>query len=178
MAACGRCSGEPVDVTLPPEVVAAVKAEAKAVVAHGKRAKTEKYRADPATRLARNEDGFGAEEAAALVFGTKRTQRGVVKKGFARDLENGLEVRQTDRPDGSLILHNADPSGIYVLVTGSLPSYRVVGWIGTEEGRILRWWRSEGVRYPAYFIPQSALHRMPLHEPGAAVPEYAQEALW
>jgi hypothetical protein len=72
-----------------------------------------------------------------------------------------LQVRSTWRDDGSLILHDEDSGGaIFVLVTGSAPTYTVRGWIRGSEGKQSQWWR-EGDGRPAYFVPQGALSQTP-----------------
>ena len=73
------------------------------------------------------------------------------------DVGASVEVRHTARTDGRLIVHSRDKdSSKFVLVVGSYPSFRIVGWItGAEAKREAFWW--EGARHPAYFVPQEAL---------------------
>lgn len=72
---------------------------------------------------------------------------------------SGLHVRTARRPSDRLLLHDEDPdAGVYVLVViVAVPLFRVAGWIAGDEGKRREWWRTEGVRHPAYFVPQSAL---------------------
>ena len=64
-----------------------------------------------------------------------------------------VQVRTTDCPGGSLILHPDDPDDApFVLVVGQNACYRIVGWIYGREGKNERFWRTEDVRSPAYFI--------------------------
>jgi hypothetical protein len=71
------------------------------------------------------------------------------------DVEGGLQVRWTDRPDGSLIVHRDEPEPFFVLVVGPAAPLRVVGWVTREVGQQERWWRAD-VRKPAFFVPQGA----------------------
>ena len=149
-------------VTLTQEQVAQVIAEADAVVRHGRSNKVEKYGAQrdrQATRLQRNRDGFGGEEAVAKWMGVSRTQRGIVLSGFAPDLDNHVQVRQTTYESGCLILHPEDPPGVYVLAVGALPTFRLAGWLHSSLGRHPAYWRTD-VPFPAYFVPQSMLRMM------------------
>lgn len=156
-----------ITITLPPEVEAAVREEARRIVEHGRSHKTEKYGAqdDPerqANRLQRNEDGFGAEEAVALWLGVKRSQHGIVLGGFEADLTNLVEVRTTRHFHGRLIVHpeEADDSP-FVLAVGQLPTFSIVGWMmGADAKSPLYWDNSPRVRHPAYFVPQADLRQM------------------
>lgn len=74
-----------------------------------------------------------------------------------------LEVRSTPRPNGPLIVRPRDPDAVpFVLVAGSPPVLRVVGWLAGAEAKVERWWRGDSERPGAYFVPQSALR--PLDE--------------
>ena len=69
----------------------------------------------------------------------------------------GAQVRHTKRDDGSLICHKRDADeDRFVLVTGSMPTFTVRGWILGAEAKADRFWRTSVPR-PAYFVPQSAL---------------------
>src|SRR5262249_41198338 len=69
-------------------------------------------------------------------------------------------VRHTERPDGCLILHPADHDDrVYILVVGSPPSFRVVGWLWGREGKLQSYWRSDLAR-PCFMAPQEQLHGM------------------
>lgn len=157
-------------VTIGPDVARRVREEAAAVVEHGRSNKTERFGAqtDPerqANRLQRNVDGFAAEEAAASYFGVTRTQRGIVVKDFATDLTNRVQVRQTAHATGSLIVHPDDrDEEPFLLAVGTMPMFRLVGWILARDAKAERWWQTPpAVRFPAYFVPQAELHRLPLH---------------
>ena len=75
---------------------------------------------------------------------------------------NGVQVRGTDRQDGCLIVHDYDPHGPYVLVTLAIVGPRKVeahlrGWKPLRDCIDPLFWRDD-VPYPAYFVPQIALH--------------------
>lgn len=70
----------------------------------------------------------------------------------------GVQVRSTRRLSGSLILHDGDADDdAFVLVVGRVPRLDIKGWIYGRDGKRADFWRSESVRCPAYFVPQSAL---------------------
>jgi hypothetical protein len=73
----------------------------------------------------------------------------------APDLEPHVEVRHTTREDGGLIVRPRDHGDrLFVLVIGTLPRYRVVGWIRGEQAR-----RDEFRWQDAWKVPQSSLTR-------------------
>jgi hypothetical protein len=68
-----------------------------------------------------------------------------------------LQVRATQRPNGSLILHDGDnDADPFVLVTGSFPTFTVRGYIWGRQGKRPQFWNDQ-IKRPAYFVPQSAL---------------------
>lgn len=70
-----------------------------------------------------------------------------------------IEVKSTDRRKGCLPLKEDEKrSRPYVLAIVNVPQgeVKIAGWIMAQNGKHKQWWRSD-VRYPAYFIPQSAL---------------------
>jgi len=72
----------------------------------------------------------------------------------------GWEVRTRSQHDYDLIVRPRDnPDSIYWLVTGTAPSYRIHGWIKGSDAKQDGWMKTHGGRAPAYFAPQSALHR-------------------
>lgn len=100
-------------------------------------------------------EGAAAELAVAKLLG-RYWPMTIARLDLDGDVDGGIHVRSTTRPDGSLILHPNDPDGDrFYLVTGEAPTFRVPGSILAGAGKIDTYWR-EGDR-PAYFIPQSAL---------------------
>jgi hypothetical protein len=76
------------------------------------------------------------------------------------DLGYGIHVRHSPRDDARLILHRDDQDvGLFVLVVGSCPVYRLAGFIEAEVGKQDKWWVDPtGDGRPAFFIPQDSLH--------------------
>jgi hypothetical protein len=57
-------------------------------------------------------------------------------------------------------LHDRDnDEAVFVLVVGSYPSMKIVGWIYGEEGQKKEYWW-EGTGRPAYFVPQENLRAL------------------
>jgi hypothetical protein len=74
------------------------------------------------------------------------------------DIAPDIEVRHTDRVDGSLIVRpNDDPDRWYFLVTGTAPEFQIVGYIKGSAARQPAWESDPGVHRPAWFVPQTAL---------------------
>jgi hypothetical protein len=105
-------------------------------------------------------EGAGAEMALAKYLGIYWVPAQMTPQGHAGDAAADVgpfEVRQTARANGSLILHKTDfADRAYVLVTGTMPTYNLQGWLYAADGWREEWWRSD-VREPAYFVPQDQL---------------------
>jgi hypothetical protein len=115
---------------------------------------TERWRAPLDETWQREVTGAIAEYAVAKVLDRHWSTAG---KSHGRGDVGDLEVRATERTDGSLILHPSDPDDApFVLVVGCPPTLGIAGWLRGGEGKVDRWWRTD-VRSPAYFVPQSAL---------------------
>lgn len=74
----------------------------------------------------------------------------------------GYQVRSTPVDTYSLILHPEDnPEQVAILVTGTMPTYVLRGWLRIRDGQRPQYWR-EGPTYkwPAFFVPQKWLHNM------------------
>ena len=115
-------------------------------------------------------EGSCAELAAARATGRYWLGSVDFRERQAGDLAGGIEVRATDRADGCLILHERDADDRpFVLVTGRAPVFDVRGWIRAADGKRPEWWR-EGIRSPAFMVPQSALRPLDtLPAPGRAL---------
>jgi len=76
----------------------------------------------------------------------------------AADIGDSMQVRLTDKPDGSLIVREGDSNEHeFILVIGSEGRYRVRGWLSGRDAKQRHWLKSYGNREPAYFVPQSDL---------------------
>lgn len=108
--------------------------------------------------LNRHQQGAAAEMAVAKALGVYWDMVVDYTPNLV-DIQPNIEVRTTTRSNGSLIIHPEDSDDrLFYLVVGELPSYNVVGSIRGADGKRPLWWRESGVRFPAYFIPQSALN--------------------
>jgi hypothetical protein len=76
------------------------------------------------------------------------------------DLGFGIHVRHCARADGRLILHRDDQDvGLFILVTGAVPTFRLCGFLAAAAGKQDEWWCDPtGDDRPAFFVPQDALH--------------------
>lgn len=107
-------------------------------------------------------EGAGAELAVAKAAGL--FWEAVVKNplGLAGDV-GPIQVRSTQRANGRLILHKSDPAeSLFILVTGRIPEFTIVGAIPGEQGMKDSYWTDPKEGRPAYFVPQEALK--PLEE--------------
>jgi hypothetical protein len=74
------------------------------------------------------------------------------------DLAASIEVRATERLDGSLIVRdNDDDHRYYVLVVGTPPTLNVVGYLSGADAKKDRFARDPHGHRPAWFVPQSEL---------------------
>jgi hypothetical protein len=110
--------------------------------AHNSRAKS----------LEQNIDAAGAELAASKATNC-RWNMTAGEDLDEPDLWPHVEVRHTTRKNGGLIVRPKDPPGrLFVLVVGTLPRYRVVGWKRCEDARCAEYrWND------AWKVPQSGL---------------------
>jgi hypothetical protein len=100
-------------------------------------------------------EGAGAELAAAKAFDCYWRAVVADPKTLAADVGDRLNVRQTAREAGSLIIH-PDDVGLFVLAIGRLPTFRLFGPVDAALCKRPEWWRTDTGR-PAYFVPQRAL---------------------
>lgn len=74
------------------------------------------------------------------------------------DIGRDVQVRHTEREAGCLIVHGSDDDDhAFVLVTGQIPEFEVVGWIRGRDAKRPEFVREPHPGRPAYFVPQSAL---------------------
>lgn len=79
--------------------------------------------------------------------------------GYSAPDVGTLHVRQTTKPDGGLIVRGVDPDEHYfVLVTGMMPVYEVVGYIMAAEVKVKEYYKTGYNGAKDYWLcPQSAL---------------------
>lgn len=77
---------------------------------------------------------------------------------FKRPDLGGIQVRTRSRHDYDLIVRPGDADDEpFLLVTGTMPAFRVHGWLWGREAKQPQWLQTHGGREPAYFVPQAAL---------------------
>lgn len=105
----------------------------------------------------RDIEASGAELAAAKALGLDWEPR--VGDFHCSDLEVGYEVRHTPYPNGHLIIRPHDKPGTYILVTGKMPVYEIVGHADADEvKRALELSMGPTNRgEQAYWVPQEVL---------------------
>ena len=102
-------------------------------------------------------EAAAGEVAVAKAFGVFYSAADTVAEDRLGDVAPGVQVRHTKRNDGSLICHDRDADDHrFVLVTGAMPTFNVVGWILGAEAKAQEFWRTNVPR-PAFFVPQRAL---------------------
>jgi hypothetical protein len=102
-------------------------------------------------------DGAGAENAFAVWLGVDLPPLTDALDSKTGDVA-GYQVRSTTHDRGCLIVYPHDPQGVYVLVVGSLPRFRICGWTTARDGRQPQFWRNDpGVGKASHWIPQPVL---------------------
>lgn len=67
------------------------------------------------------------------------------------------QVRHTQRTQGHLIVYNGDrDTDRFVLVTGKIPEFHVIGWLLGAAAKKPGWWAPRMGR-PCFMVPQGAL---------------------
>jgi len=106
----------------------------------------------------RHEQGALAEKAVSVALGLPWD--GSVGVVGGPDVGT-LQVRSTRLREGSLILHPTDrDEDRFVLVIVTEPSALLAGWISGRDGKREAFWRTGGVRSPAFFVPRWRLQPM------------------
>jgi hypothetical protein len=117
------------------------------------------YRRDHLTRIQQEITGACGEMAVCKALG-KFWSPSVNTFHDVPDIDPNIEVRTTDRENGSLIVRDNDPEDRwYFLVTGVPPLMRVVGAIRGGDAKRDEWVRDPHGHRPAWFVPQEALKK-------------------
>ena len=75
----------------------------------------------------------------------------------AKDIDQSLEVRTTEYPNGCLLLHDTSPNdSVYVLVVVSDLNAKICGWIEAKHGKQQKFWKDGDPG--CYYVPQSELN--------------------
>lgn len=118
-----------------------------------------RYGWNPPPDQQRDTDGESAvaELLVSVALGMPWTSNGVVPDADGTDVGGSVSVRWTPRTSGSLIVHEDERDDIgAALVVGRSPNQQFMGTILVKDAKRPEWWRTD-VRYPAYFVPQTAL---------------------
>lgn len=101
-------------------------------------------------------DGSGGEMAVAKALGI---YYGGSVNTFKTEGDIGnLEVRTRSKSDYELLVRPDDnDEAVFVHVTGTLPKFKVHGWLKGKDAKQPKWLQDYGNRPPAYFVPNSAL---------------------
>lgn len=101
-------------------------------------------------------EGAAAELAGCIALGIPWPA--TVNTGKAPDAGKWLEFRRSIEAWYDLRIRDGDnPDLIYVLVTGQIPNFLVVGWIKGRDGMIQKNRTDPNGRGEAWFVPQSDL---------------------
>lgn len=77
------------------------------------------------------------------------------------DLQGNIQVRHTKVKDGRLIVRPSDQDDdIFVLVTGTAPTFTVVGKIDGWNAKNNRWWTNPNGKRGCFMVPQRSLGRI------------------
>jgi hypothetical protein len=77
---------------------------------------------------------------------------------FRADDVGAWQVRMRSETWHELIVHEHDRDDrVFVLLTGRVGRYRVVGWIRGHDAKRREWWRDPARGRPAFFVPQNRL---------------------
>ena len=70
-----------------------------------------------------------------------------------------IQVRTRSNPDYDLIVRPEDrDEDTFVLVVGTIPRFRIIGWIRGGDAKQPRFLKHHASRPRAYFVPQTELH--------------------
>ena len=116
----------------------------------------DRYGAKPSEAWGIHIEGAAGEMAVAKALGIY-WQAGV--NTFHDPDVGDLQVRTRSRHDYELIVReNDNDKADFVLVTGRIPTFQVIGYIRGRDAKRSEWLRTHGGRAPAYFVPQAALN--------------------
>lgn len=113
---------------------------------------------NPWERILLDIDGAGAEMAVAkhlgIYWGSDFGHNGV-------DIKPNIDVKFTKHLTGRLLVFtDADPDRKYVLVTGGMPTYNVIGWMLGHDAKKEEYLDTpDRRRPPVYAVPQERLNR-------------------
>lgn len=114
----------------------------------------------------KEDDGWGSDVESAGAELAVATATGLAWVAWARrpsevqaDVGDDVQVRSTRRGNGHMLIHEADRDDHrFVLVFGSIPSYRIAGWISGGAGKDPEFWGDPfGTERPCFWVPPDRL---------------------
>jgi hypothetical protein len=115
-----------------------------------------KYGASLVGRFERDGDGACSEQATAKWL--DRHWNGNIGDKHAADIGDDIDVKHTNHDDGKLIVHpDSHDDWYYVLVTGTVPTFTVRGWLFGREAKQQQFWAELQPNRPAFCVPQDML---------------------
>lgn len=77
------------------------------------------------------------------------------------DINPNIDVKFTKHLTGRLLVYpEADPDRRYVLVTGAMPTYNIIGWIDGHDAKVDEFLdQPDRRRPPLYCVPQERLNK-------------------
>lgn len=110
-----------------------------------------------------DKDCLGAMAELAYCKFRNQFWSGSVGSFRSADVGINVQIRHTTLENGCLIIrHYDDLNHYYVLVTGNVPTFTVVGWIKGADAIKKEYIRAPCGREPEYFVPQYELHEFKL----------------
>ena len=105
-----------------------------------------------------NIEGAAAEQALAKYLG--RYWGGDIGTFKKPDIGKNIQVRSTVLRNGSLIIReNDNENDYYVLVTGKMPDFEIVGYILGKDAKQNEYWKQPNERPGAWFVAQDRLKK-------------------
>ena len=101
-------------------------------------------------------EGAAGEMAFAKALNVHWT--GAINNFKDGDIGHKVQVRTTKNHNNKLIIRDNDKDDNYfVLVTGSIPLFKIQGFILGSKAKQIQWYIGPNGRPKAYFVPQDAL---------------------
>jgi len=110
---------------------------------------------NPWERICMDVEGAASEYAVAKLL--RLPWSGNASKGV--DIEPNIDVKSTKHESGRLLVTpDAEDDWKFVLVTGAMPTYKVIGWMWGRDAKREEWLTVLDPRRPAcYAVPQDKL---------------------
>jgi len=115
------------------------------------------HQQNPWERICMDVEGAGSEYAVAKLL--RLPWSGNTSKG--PDILPNIDVKSTKHENGRLLISpDAEDDWKFVLVTGAMPTYHVIGWMMGRDGKKEQYLTTlSHNRPPVYAVPQDKLKR-------------------